>query len=190
MSLYARLIGALWFALAAYWAIAALRAKRTVGRPSWRGHIGVRLAVAALLVLALRVPAVREAFRHARDPIAVSAVSGALGVACCALGIGLAVWARVHLGRNWGMPMSRKQDPQLVTSGPYAFVRHPIYTGIILAMLGSAIAVNPFWVVPLIAIGAYFVVSARREEAYMMTQFQDQYRAYMKRTKMLLPFVF
>jgi protein-S-isoprenylcysteine O-methyltransferase Ste14 len=190
MSVYARLIGALWFFLAAYWAIAAVRAKRAVGRPSWRGHMGVRLGLAALLVLALRVPVVRDAFRHARVPLAVSGLAGAIGVACCALGIGLAVWARVHLGRNWGMPMSRKQDPQLVTSGPYAFVRHPIYTGIILAMLGSAIAVNPFWLIPLIAIAIYFVVSARREEAYLITQFHDEYRAYMKRTKMLLPFVF
>jgi protein-S-isoprenylcysteine O-methyltransferase Ste14 len=190
MTFYPRLIGALWLVFVAYWAIAAVRAKRTVGRRSWRGHISVRLGVAALVVLALRVPAVRDAFRHARDQVAVSAVAGAIGVACCALGMGLAVWARVHLGRNWGMPMSRKQDPQLVTSGPYAFVRHPIYTGIMLAMLGSAIAVNPFWLTPLIAIGIYFVVSARREEAFMITQFHDEYRAYMKHTKMLLPFVF
>jgi protein-S-isoprenylcysteine O-methyltransferase Ste14 len=88
------------------------------------------------------------------------------------------------------MPMSRKQDPELVTTGPYAFVRHPIYTGIILMMLGSAIAASPFWVVPLILFGAYFVFSARREEAFMLAQFKEQYRDYMKRTKMLLPFVY
>jgi len=62
---------------------------------------------------------------------------GGVGVALCALGIGLAIWARTYLGRNWGMPMSRKENPELVTSGPYAYVRHPIYTGLLIAMLGS-----------------------------------------------------
>ena len=118
------------------------------------------------------------------------AIWTALQIAAPLLGIGLAVWARVHLDRNWGMPMSRKQNPELVTTGPYAFVRHPIYTGIILAMFGSMIGESPFWVLPLILSGTYFVFSARREEAFMDAQFPERYRAYMKRTKMLLPFVF
>jgi hypothetical protein len=62
------------------------------------------------------------------------------------------------------MPMSRKEQPDLVTSGPYAHRRHPIYTGPILAMLGSAISVNIFWAVLLVPVGAYFIYSARREE--------------------------
>jgi protein-S-isoprenylcysteine O-methyltransferase Ste14 len=63
-------------------------------------------------------------------------------------------------------------------------------TGIILAMFGSMIGESPFWLLPLILSGTYFVFSARREEAFMVTQFPEQYRAYMKRTKMLLPFLF
>ena len=65
--------------------------------------------------------------------------------ACFVLGLALAVWARVYLGRNWGMPMSRRADPELVTTGPYRRVRHPIYSGLILAMAGTAIAVSLYW---------------------------------------------
>jgi protein-S-isoprenylcysteine O-methyltransferase Ste14 len=190
MTIYIWLIDVLWLVFVAYWGIAAIRSKRNVGRPLWSREIGLRLAVIVLVLLALRVPIVRQALRHAQEHVTSSAVSGAIGVMCCVLGIGLAMWARVHLGRNWGMPMSRKQNPELVTTGPYAFVRHPIYTGIILAMFGSMIGESPFWLLPLILSGTYFVFSARREEAFMVTQFPEQYRAYMKHTKMLLPFLF
>ena len=87
------------------------------------------------------------------------------------------------------MPMSRKENPELVTSGPYAYVRHPIYTGILIAMLGSAIGASAFWLIPLVLLGIYCVYSARREEKRMMEQFAEQYLQYMSRTKMLVPFL-
>jgi protein-S-isoprenylcysteine O-methyltransferase Ste14 len=103
---------------------------------------------------------------------------------------GLAISARWHLGRNWGMPMSRKEQPELITSGPYAYIRHPIYTGLILAMLGSAISVNISWALMLVPVGAYFGLSARREESAMLQLFPEQYAAYMARTGMLAPRLF
>jgi protein-S-isoprenylcysteine O-methyltransferase Ste14 len=99
------------------------------------------------------------------------------------------VAARIHLGRNWGMPVSRKEDPELIMSGPYAHVRHPIYGGIILAMLGTTIGASVFWAVPLVLFGVYFVYAAHREENHMITQFPEQYPAYKRRTRMLLPLV-
>lgn len=87
------------------------------------------------------------------------------------------------------MPMSRKENPELVTTGPYVFVRHPIYGGIILAMLGSTIAGTAFWALPLVLFGAYFIYSARRDEKLMLAQFPQQYPAYRRRTMMMLPFV-
>ena len=85
------------------------------------------------------------------------------------------------------MPMSTKENPELVTTGPYAFVRHPIYTGILLAMLGTAIGENVSWLLPLLLFGGYFIYSARREEELMLRQFPEQYPAYMRRTNMLVP---
>jgi protein-S-isoprenylcysteine O-methyltransferase Ste14 len=114
---------------------------------------------------------------------------GIAGVTLCALGVALAIWARVYLGKNWGMPMSRKEHPELVTTGPYAYVRHPIYTGLLLAMFGSAIAETAFWLVPLVVVGAYFIYSARSEEKGMVEEFPERYPAYQKRTKILVPFL-
>lgn len=102
---------------------------------------------------------------------------GLAGVGFCALGVGLAILARTYLGRNWGMPMSRKENPELVTSGPYALVRHPIYGGMLLAMLGSTLGESVFWVLPFILFGIYFIYSATREERLMVRQFPDRYPA-------------
>jgi protein-S-isoprenylcysteine O-methyltransferase Ste14 len=85
--------------------------------------------------------------------------------------------------------MSRKQNPELVVTGPYAFVRHPIYGGILLALLGSTIGLGILWLVPLVLGGVYLVYAAKREEKLMLEQFPDQYPAYMKRTRMLVPFI-
>ncbi len=85
--------------------------------------------------------------------------------------------------------MSRKENPDIVTTGPYAQVRHPIYAGFLLVILGSAIGQSLIWLVMLIVVGAYFTFAARREEILMLEQFPEQYRAYMKRTKMLVPFI-
>ena len=191
MTIYVWIIVALWIGFAVYWAIAALGAKRTVGGWGWWRHCAVRLGILAFAIIALRFPAVRQAAAHAYISAArVGPLAGVAGVVLCALGIGLAVWARIHIGRNWGMPMSRKENPELVTTGPYAAIRHPIYTGVFLATFGSAVGISLVWLMPLVIIGAYFIVSARREENMMLQQFPAQYPAYRARTKMLLPFVF
>jgi protein-S-isoprenylcysteine O-methyltransferase Ste14 len=113
----------------------------------------------------------------------------AIGALLVGLGIAFAIAARIYIGRNWGMPMSRKENPELVTGGPYAFVRDPIYTGVLTALLGSVIGYGLVWLPILLLSVPYFIYSARREEALMCEQFPAQYPAYMQRTKMLLPFV-
>jgi protein-S-isoprenylcysteine O-methyltransferase Ste14 len=191
MTVYSWFILALWIAFIAVWAVMAVSAKRNVGARFRWGQIGLRTAIIALVVWALSFPAVRRALRNARShAAAVNALSGLVGVALCAFGIGLAIWARLHLGRNWGTPMSRKENPDLVTTGPYAHIRHPIYAGMLLGMLGSAIGQSAFWSIPLVFSAVYFVYSARREEKLMIEQFPGQYPEYMSRTKMLVPFVF
>ena len=171
----------------AYWGVAAVSAKRDTSRRPWRGGIGLRLVLILLIAVVVRSPALREFLAETQRSASHSDILGWTGVALCALGFGLAISARWYLGRNWGMPMSRKEQPELVTTGPYAYIRHPIYTGLILAMLGSAIGVNIFWAVMLVPVGGYFIYSARREEAIMLQQFPEQYAAYMARTGMLVP---
>ena len=183
------IIPALWLVFLVYWAIAAVGVKRNVKTAPWWKYAALRLAIAALLIAALSIPAVRHALRLAHADAGNSPLLGVIGALLVAIGIGLAIFARVHLGRNWGTPMSRKLDPELVTGGPYAFIRHPIYTGIIVAVLGAAVGLSIVFVLLLIVLIPYFIYSARREEEFMCEEFGETYRAYMRRTKMLVPFV-
>ncbi len=86
--------------------------------------------------------------------------------------------------------MTQKDEPELVTSGPYHLVRHPIYSGILAAGVGTALALSWVWLVAVALAGVYFVYSATVEERYLTEQFPDDYAAYKRSTKMLVPFVF
>ncbi len=86
--------------------------------------------------------------------------------------------------------MSQKDSPELVTSGPYRWLRNPIYSGIILGLFGSALAVDLHWLIAAVPISGYFVYSAVMEQRYMARTFPDTYPAYRGSTKMLIPFVF
>jgi protein-S-isoprenylcysteine O-methyltransferase Ste14 len=175
-------IGAGWAVFWLYWLAASVGIK--AGRTRWTRFAGVRVAIVlvALLLLRLRVFS-RHALTH-------DTWLQAAGLVIFLLGLALAVWARIYLGRNWGMPMSEKADPELVTTGPYSTVRHPIYSGIILAMIGTAIAVSWYWLVAVALLGAYFIYSAAMEERYMAGRFPDTYPRYKQSTKMLIPFIF
>jgi protein-S-isoprenylcysteine O-methyltransferase Ste14 len=167
-----------WGAFGLYWLIAAAGAKH--------GSRSTRVSFPSLLVL-LAVVLVRV-FKG--DALVVHGLAlQAVGIVVLAAGLGFAVWARIFLGRNWGMPMTRKDEPELVTTGPYRFVRHPIYSGILLAILGTALATNLYWLIVLAVLGAYFIYSATVEERLMSTAFPSTYPSYRAKTKMLIPFV-
>jgi protein-S-isoprenylcysteine O-methyltransferase Ste14 len=190
VSLDNRIIAGLWLVFVAYWAVSAVGARRNANGGLRRGGIGLRLVVILTVAAVLRSPSLREFLAETQRSASRSDVLGWTGVALCALGLGLAIIARWHLGRNWGMPMSRKEQPELITNGPYAYIRHPIYTGLILAMLGSAMGINVSWALLLVPVSAYFIYSARQEESVMLQQFPEQYAAYMARTGMLTPRLF
>jgi protein-S-isoprenylcysteine O-methyltransferase Ste14 len=191
MTIYGWLIFGLWLTLVAYWGLSASARRRSVGsRWIWWREIAVRLGFFALVVLALRVAVIGHAVPNARLYAPnTSMLVGLIGFFFSALGIGLAIVARAYVGRNWGTPVSNRENPELITTGPYAFVRHPIYGGMLLAMVGSAIGQSMLWLLPLIVYGPHFILSARREEKLLLEEFPERYPVYMKRTKMLLPFV-
>lgn len=172
-------ISVIWIAFGVYWLVAAAGAKRSVNA---NRVLPARLGVVAVGFLLLRV--VHPSAFHVTSP-----VLGAVGAAFALAGLGLAAWARIHLGRNWGMPMTQRADPELVTSGPYAHVRHPIYSGLLLATIGTALATNLFWLVGASVFSAYFVYSATVEERNLASTFPTTYPGYRKRTHMLVPFV-
>ena len=188
------IVGWLWVAFVLCWLILAQFNKKASRGASSRIAWGLRLAVlaVALVIILLRRHGVPGPFTPVRHILALHlGIAGQwLGVGLCLAGFGFAFWARLHIGRNWGMPMSLRQGHELVTSGPYAYVRHPIYTGIMLAMIGSALTVRMLWLFLFPLYFIYFLFSARAEEKMMLAQFPDAYPAYRRRTKMLIPFVF
>jgi protein-S-isoprenylcysteine O-methyltransferase Ste14 len=172
-------IAALWVAFWLYWLISATRAKQGTRTRRIRPP---GLMIVVLVFLLFRV--VRPSSGVVHSPILE-----VLGTILLLAGLGLAVWARIHLGRNWGMPMTQKEEPELVTSGPYRLVRHPIYSGLLLALVGTALATDLFLLVVVVAMGAYFIYSARVEERLMTASFPSTYPTYRAQSKMLIPFV-
>jgi len=113
------------------------------------------------------------------------------GTALVVLGLAFSVWARMHLGRNWSGTVTVKQEHELVRGGPYARVRHPIYTGLLLAFIGTAI-VRGEWrgVLAVLIIFAALWRKLRLEERYMVETFGDEYRRYREHSAALIPFIF
>jgi protein-S-isoprenylcysteine O-methyltransferase Ste14 len=170
-----------WGAFWLYWLVAAFSMKR--GRIPWSRELRIRVVIVVLAVLLARLGVFRG-HRLNTDPWLAG-----IGLALFALGLGFAVWARPHLGRNWGTPMTRKVEPELVTSGPYRLVRHPIYSGILVAGIGTVAALSWLWL-PVVALaGVYFLYSARVEERQLSDEFPDRYPLYKRSTKMLVPFI-
>ncbi len=168
-----------WAAFWIYWLVSAIGAKQ--GSRTGPARLpGLIIVVVGFLLIRI----------FGSDNLVVhSSGLRIVGVVVFLSGLALAVWARIYLGRNWGMPMTQKDEPELVTSGPYHFVRHPIYSGILLALAGTALATNIYWLIALAIMTAYFVYSARVEEGLLTSTFPTQYPSYRTRTKMLIPFV-
>jgi protein-S-isoprenylcysteine O-methyltransferase Ste14 len=171
-----------WAAFWIYWLVAAFSMKR--GRVAWSRELRIRAVIAVLAILLIRLGAFRDHGLNS-DPLRAG-----VGLVLFADGLAFAIWARLHIGRNWGSPMSQKTETELVTSGPYRRVRHPIYSGILIATIGTAVALSWAWLIAVALAGVYFVYSAIVEERNLTEQFPDTYPAYKDSTKMLLPFVF
>ena len=143
-----------WVLFWIYWLASAFNAKEGRGG---RRRLPVTGLTALSVVLLIRV------FRG--GSLAVhSLVLEAIGAVVFASGLALAIWARIHLGRNWGMPMTEKAEPELITSGPYRIVRHPIYLGLLLGVLGTALATDLIGLIIVAVLGGYFYYSASVEE--------------------------
>ena len=186
MYAYGYVIVASWLVLMTVWVLGAFTAKPDVASRSIIFRWLWQLFLLGLLIYVLRDPAA-DAYVLSQGFFNFGPVVGWVGACFAVIGIAFAIWARFCLGRNWG---SRpKEDHALVTSGPYAYVRHPLYSGAILALFGSALTGS-------IVAGLLFIISLifclRRigqEERTLLSLFPAQYPAYQARTRRLIPFV-
>ncbi len=184
---YDRTITCLWLAWLIYWVISAANTKSTERRESGVSRFGY---VAALLLGAWLIFAPRLPWGALSQPLWLpSPWRSQLAVILVGLGFAGAVWARVHLGRNWSGTVTVKQGHELIRTGPYAYVRHPIYTGLLAAFLGSALECNePRALLGFALILGSFLYKLRIEERFMNAQFPDEYARYCAQTPALVPF--
>ncbi len=168
-----------WIFFWIYWLGSAFGVKE--GRAS-RRRIPLNALTALSVIVLVRV--LRGGSLAVHSP-----VLGAIGAVVFASGIALAIWARVHLGRNWGMPMTEKAEPELVSSGPYRLVRHPVYSGLLVALLGTALVNNLIGLIIVAILSGYFYYCASVEERNLTAAFPTAYPAYRAGTKMLIPFI-
>jgi protein-S-isoprenylcysteine O-methyltransferase Ste14 len=181
-------ISAPWLILLAYWAITAFRV-----RPTERAEPAAsRLAILLAVVVAFSIlfgPWLRDtALGHRFIPN--TPLVEYLGIALVWIGVGIAIWARYHLGEYWSARITIKVGHKVIDTGPYAHVRHPIYSGVLLGLIGTALAVGKWRaVVAFFLILIVYIIKARTEEKLLTGQLGDAYQEYKMRMGMLIPWV-
>jgi len=179
------LVLACWVFLTVYWNISARSAKPTAEAQDWSGRLArMPIWLGYILLTAIWVHPFGMAV------IRRTAVSDSIGVAICALGLLVSIGARRALGNDWSRDVELKQGHKLVERGPYAFVRHPIYTGHLLMGLGTAIGSG--MLVAFAGLALFFVgfwIKLRQEERLLVRSFPEEYPAYQARVRALVPYV-
>ncbi len=176
---------ACWIFLVVYWNISARSVKPAAERQDWSGRLA-RMPIWLGYILLI----VSWAYPFGTVAIRRRAASGALGVAICALGLLVSIWSRRALGDEWSRDVELKQGHKLVEGGPYAFARHPIYTGHLLMGLGTAIGSGQL--IAFVGLALFFVgfwIKLRQEEKLLVRSFPEEYPAYRARVRALIPHV-
>jgi protein-S-isoprenylcysteine O-methyltransferase Ste14 len=177
-----------WSSLGVLWLVGAFTTKRTTRAQS---------SASTIMHLALMTLAFNLLFNHkvAYWPLALRFLPDGRaveysGLALTVVGAAFAACARLWIGSNWSAVVTIKQQHQLIQSGPYAIVRHPIYSGFLLAMVGTAIAFGEVRGLVAVAVAFFgWYQKIRLEEAFMSEQFGEEYLSYKRRVKALIPFL-
>jgi len=175
-----------WIVFGAYWATGALKTHRTVSRESFASRSGfLFLEILGFVLLFTDIGEISVLGHRVVHQTYTLAVTG---VALTWIGIAIALWARWHLGQYWSASVTLKEDHKLIRSGPYAHFRHPIYSGIDLAAVGGALAIDRWRCVAgvgLIVLGYW--MKARKEESMLAAQFGEAFKEHCRHTGFLIP---
>ena len=184
---YHYLFTVFWVAFFVYWQVMAINVKKTERLESAASRLmRMLLFVAGVVLISFRLPAAWLNLQLWPQGL----VSFWTGFGITLAGLLFCVWARVHLGRNWSRSVTVKQDHELIVTGPYALVRHPIYSGLLLALAGTVLAVGQLRaVLGLAPIAISLWYKLRLEEKWMREQFGAKYEEYRNRVAALAPWV-
>jgi protein-S-isoprenylcysteine O-methyltransferase Ste14 len=181
-----------WIVFVLYWAAGALKTRRTVSRESFVSRYGVLfLEIVGFVLLFSKSDSDSGEVTIGWLGHHIFPRTDALAVAAVALtwiGIAIALWARWHLGQYWSARVTLKEDHELIRTGPYAYFRHPIYSGIDLAAIGGALAIDRWrCLVGVVLIILGYWIKARKEESMLSAQFGDAFQEHCRHTGFLLP---
>ncbi len=186
--IYDYLFPAMWFVYLIYWWAKSTNVKTTERSESAPSRlirsVSIVCAVALLWLPRVPLPLLNERFLPPGD------ICFWIGSAVTACGLLFSIWARRYLGKNWSQAVTIKENHELITGVPYALVRHPIYTGLLLAFVGSAVALGERR--GLLAVALVFGVlwhKLRLEEIWMRVEFGESYEAYCRRVAALVPYI-
>jgi protein-S-isoprenylcysteine O-methyltransferase Ste14 len=201
MMIYETIILLCWAAFILFWLISAFNVKKDIrgGFSSvWRQYWLLRLVGLIVVVfVAARIAAGTAPYANLDrifsnsilNPLFPSLLLGWISAALTVIGVGFAIWARVNLGRNWSPRPAVKESHELVTTGAYKYVRHPIYTGLILMAFAMALTGSISGICVFIFAGVVFILRINKEEKLMLELFPNEYPSYQKRTKKLVPYI-
>ena len=181
-----QIIGYLWALLALYWLIAAFGRSRAQKRePAAERLVHILLMAGGFALLYSPDPRFGPLNRRflSSEPLIPL-----LAVLLTAVGVGLAIWARAHLGKYWSGDVTIRQEHRLIRTGPYRFVRHPIYSGMLLALIGTVLAVGEYRaIVGFAVILLGFIKKATKEESFLQIQFGADFDEHKRHTGFFLP---
>jgi protein-S-isoprenylcysteine O-methyltransferase Ste14 len=179
-------IAGCWIVFVAFWAVTALRTKRTTERQDMSSRLEHSIPIFAGAWLVLKGTSDPGLLGDRVLPQSVPFLAVALAITVA--GLVLALWARITLGGNWSGIVTLKEDHELIRHGPYGHVRHPIYSAILVMVLGSALSIGTLGALiglPLILLGVW--LKLRQEEALMTRHFPAEYPAYRSQVSALIP---
>jgi protein-S-isoprenylcysteine O-methyltransferase Ste14 len=176
-----------WITFLVYWIISAFGQKATAEPQRLSSALAHRIPVGLgwFLMLYPKPPQPLNQMLIPRTDLVL-----AMGTAACVFGLFVTIWARRTLAGNWSTDVTFKQGHELIKNGPYHFVRHPIYTGLLLMAVGTAAAAGPLrcWL-GAVVVGVGFWIKLKQEERLMLRHFPEQYPVYQKQVKALVPFL-
>ena len=189
MSLYElpqRLLPLTWLCFFIYWGISARAVNKTEERgPDYSPHLLLTVLSFVLVFPSIPLGPLDRAMWPSNP------YTPWIGLALTLLCQAFAVWARIHLGKYWSAEITLKEGHQVIQTGPYAMVRHPIYTGLVLGMLATAVGVGEWRsLIAFIVMSLAYTRKIRNEEAFLVSRLGEEYIEYRKRTKIIVPYLF
>lgn len=180
----------IWISLLLFWILSGRNNKQSIHKESFFKRF---LLYWLPLLIAMLLLGPGEWFGHSlirENFVEHTNLVGGIGLLISFMGLLIACWSRYLLGKNWSLSVQKKENHELIKSGPYSILRHPIYTGILLIFIGNTIIVGDYrGIIAVLIVFISFWFKLKKEEKWLIEIFGEDYHNYKKTTKAILPYL-